>query len=349
MKTLTPIDTSVKIPAAVVQAAARAEAAMKAQFAAPVNGEADPATQTPTPEAAPVAEGTPAPAPVAPQPVTVEATPAPPQPAPATPEGTTNLQRDLDAALGRLRSEQAKNTQLSDRVASMERMLASMATAPEPVTPTTPVERFSTTEDEETWGPELLSAVERKARDLIEPMRREMEARLGQVTNTVKEVKEVETKNAHQTMRAYLDTNTPDWLQINVDPEFARGWVLENDPLTGLQRLSMMRNAWDLNDGPRVAAFFQQFLREKDASAPPAPTPAAATPAVTLGAFAAPGRAKSAAPTNGPADKPSFTNKEIAAFYVDCQKGKFRNNQAERDRIEREIFAAQAEGRITQR
>ena len=54
--------------------------------------------------------------------------------------------------------------------------------------------------------------------------------------------------------------------------------------------------------------------------------------------------AGAAAPTGS---KPSYTTADIAAFYDDIRKGKFKGREDERAKIERDIFAAQAEGRIT--
>ena len=56
-------------------------------------------------------------------------------------------------------------------------------------------------------------------------------------------------------------------------------------------------------------------------------------------------RSAGAAPTTGA--KPSYSTADIAAFYEDVRKGKFKGRDDERAKIERDIFAAQAEGRIT--
>jgi hypothetical protein len=37
---------------------------------------------------------------------------------------------------------------------------------------------------------------------------------------------------------------------------------------------------------------------------------------------------------------------DIAKFFNDVKQGKYKGKEAERDRIERDIFAAQREGRI---
>ena len=74
----------------------------------------------------------------------------------------------------------------------------------------------------------------------------------------------------------------------------------------------------------------------------PAQPPAGKVP---LEAFAAPGRAKTAAAT-APAEKPIITRAQIATFYADKAAGKYRGKEAEADRLERMIFEAQRDGRI---
>jgi len=57
-------------------------------------------------------------------------------------------------------------------------------------------------------------------------------------------------------------------------------------------------------------------------------------------------RSAGAAPT-GSNNKQSWSQADIGAFYDDIRKGKFKGRDDERAKIERDIFAAQAEGRIT--
>lgn len=67
---------------------------------------------------------------------------------------------------------------------------------------------------------------------------------------------------------------------------------------------------------------------------------------VPLAKFAAPGRAKTAAGTSAPAEKPIITRAQIAAFYADIANGKYRGKDAEKAKLEATIFEAQREGRI---
>jgi hypothetical protein len=48
-----------------------------------------------------------------------------------------------------------------------------------------------------------------------------------------------------------------------------------------------------------------------------------------------------------PPDKPVYTTAWIAKFMADKRSGKYRGREADADAIERDIFQAQHEGRIT--
>ena len=59
----------------------------------------------------------------------------------------------------------------------------------------------------------------------------------------------------------------------------------------------------------------------------------------------APGRSRSgSAPNSG--EPATYTPADITQFFTDVRKGKYKGREDERGRIERDIFAAQAEGRI---
>ena len=78
-----------------------------------------------------------------------------------------------------------------------------------------------------------------------------------------------------------------------------------------------------------MLAFFNGFLAQEAALAPAIPgVPApAADGKIPLDTLAAPGRAKTAA-ANAPVEKPSFTTAQIAQFYADSSRGKYRGREA---------------------
>jgi hypothetical protein len=154
-------------------------------------------------------------------------------------------------------------------------------------------------------------------------------------------------------MDSTFDQEVPQWRQLNETPSFLE-WLQLTDPYSGTIRINLLRDAYGQCNTPRVAAFFKGFLAEEAATAPrdQEATPQAAAPQSapqpgkpSLDQFAAPGRAKSAAGP-APAEKPFFTRAQIATFYAASTAGKFAGREAERDKIERQIFEAQREGRV---
>ena len=59
----------------------------------------------------------------------------------------------------------------------------------------------------------------------------------------------------------------------------------------------------------------------------------------------APGRGRSAKPTAS--EGKTYTTADIKKFFEDVRMGKYKSREEERGKIERDIFAAQQEGRIT--
>lgn len=118
----------------------------------------------------------------------------------------------------------------------------------------------------------------------------------------------------------------------------------------------MLDAAYQAADAPRVLAFFTGFVNDEAIAAgnvAPAPTPeppqAPRQAAVPLERLAAPGRARPAGGSdapNVPADKPTFTRKQISVFYNDVRRGAYAGREAEKAAREREIFSAQNEGRV---
>jgi hypothetical protein len=120
----------------------------------------------------------------------------------------------------------------------------------------------------------------------------------------------------------------------------------------------MLNVAYQAANAPQVKAFFDGFIRdeavtgnedlapqlERQSETPAAPQRQAAVP---LASLAAPGRAKPASgDTPGPADKPTFTRTQISKFYSDVRKGIYAGREADKNAMEKQIFAAQNDGRV---
>lgn len=353
-----PIDKDVKIPAAVLRAAAAAEAAQRAAYP----------DQTPAPEPAPppAANDTitiadpPAPAPQPQPPVTPRGNepPAPQSPTPQPP--APQLSEEAEREVQRVRSEEGRRRKnlenqlaaANDRLASLEAAIAELRNAPpaQPPAPPAPPPQLLTDKEREEFGAEMLDVMGRRAKETISPELAELRAHVAllerQITGTVQQT----AQTARQAMLTQLDTALPEWRQINVQPEF-KAWLALQDPLFGVSRQSGLLQAYERNDTARVLKFFESFVSELAAQDPaphPAPAPAAppAPPKPGLESLAAPGRARTSAQPNAPAEKQIITTADVNAFYDAVRKGFYNGREAEKNALEQELFAAQREGRV---
>jgi hypothetical protein len=223
-------------------------------------------------------------------------------------------------------------------------------------------------EDErKEWG-EVLPVIEKVARGMVAPLQQELQSRIGQVNQQVENVQSRVVLNDRQKMLSTLDDPNnqinktgrpfgPDggstWRDINRDDEFV-GWLQYPDPLSGQKRHDMLNEAFQANDASRVAAFFANFLREVAAVAPQAqpqpgsaPNPQGNGAAPPLEAYAAPGRARTAAPPSGPAETVEIiTTGDVSQFFAQKVAGKFKGRESEAEAFEKKIFAAENAGRL---
>jgi hypothetical protein len=146
-----------------------------------------------------------------------------------------------------------------------------------------------------------------------------------------------------------LTAAVPDWEAQNEDENFLN-WLDEQEGLTGRPRAYFLTEAMKNADADKVIAYFTSFQSENAAATPaePAPEPTP-EPQVKLDELTAPGT-----PQTGTASAPNesgkrvWTRADIAQFYADrnefVKKGK--PIPKEMTKLERDIFAAQAEGRV---
>ncbi len=126
----------------------------------------------------------------------------------------------------------------------------------------------------------------------------------------------------------------PTWNDIDTTAAFV-AWMGETVPMVGKTRFELFDEAKAALDAPRCAEFYNTYLASIGEHVP-APTPAdLAVPEP----IAAPG-------AGIPAPQKGWKESEVKAFYDDVSKGRYRNSPKEAVRIEAEIDAAVAEGRI---
>ena len=145
-----------------------------------------------------------------------------------------------------------------------------------------------------------------------------------------------------------LDEKLPNWRDLNTNEEFL-SWLQLPDAYSGDIRHNMLKAAYAQGNAHRVLAFFNGFLAEEAAVAPAQGEPDYSTTTVSkvpLQNFAAPGRAKTAASASAPAEKLNISRAQVASFYADVAAGRYRGRDAEKNKLEAQIFEAQREGRI---
>lgn len=256
------------------------------------------------------------------------------------------LQGMYNAEVPRLHQQ---NRELNSRIQQMEQLLASLsaqqtAAAQAPMQ----VEKLVTDKDVEEYGESLdvMRKVTREELGSVASRIAQMEKLLSQLqTNVVPQVQAVAQRqavSAEQQFWAELAGNVPNWREVNDNADF-QSWLLDIDPLTGISRQTYLEDAQRSLDARRVANFFRTWL-ESNGQANVAQTQARVT-APELEKQVAPGRSKNSG-TPQTSKARTYTPVDIQKFFNDVRSGKYKGREQERDRIERDIFAAQRENRI---
>lgn len=311
-------DPNVKIPAHVLAQAARADEFYKAPEEAPKQEEAAPETDA----------------------VVTKEVKAETAPVQKPTETNVDWKHRYESENGRVRTLNEKLREAAETVSQLRRQnadLVAQLNAPRTVEQNF---KFVTDEEEAEYGKDLITLIDKKAAERAEPLRRQLE----EVQKKLASVDTDRVMTKQERFYQQLDNRVSNWREINTNPEFLN-WLAQVDPYSGQPRADMIKYSHSQMDAARTAAFFEGFLRETNATVAPQPTSQPVADKPSLEQFAAPGRAKSAAPQS-PADKPIFTRADIAKFYTDVHSGKYRSNPKERESFEKKIFEAQAEGRI---
>jgi len=258
------------------------------------------------------------------------------------------LENDLNAMRGRFIDERARNTELQREIDDLKYQLNNVQT--DTKQGQTKPKQYVTPEEEAEYGAEFLSVVERKAQQIVDGVKSQYEGEIADLRRQLGHVNQTASQGARDRMLNTLDTDIPEWRELNYDQGFL-AWLAEPDEFSGQIRQELLNSAYERNDAYRVAAFFKGFLREADAvpplEEPSKPTGRAPAPRKrSMDKYAAPGRAKPSAPPRPADDKPVFTRDYVQRFYRTTPKD-FQGGKEERDRLEKQIFDAVAEGRVT--
>lgn len=239
----------------------------------------------------------------------------------------------------------AQNRELSSRVSELEKLLANLSTSSSTPAPT--VEKLVTAKDEADYG-ESLDVMRRVSREEastyqsrifeLEQLVRNMQA---SVLPKVEQISHRQLQSAEQAFWSDLTSYAPEWQSINNNPDF-QSWLLEPDPLSGLTRQTYLEDAQRNLDARRVANFFSSWSGNSGQSVAQTSRKASVS---QLEKQVSPGKGKPAGSAPA-ASVTTYTPADIRTFFDDVRAGRYKGRESERDRIERDIFAAQRDGRI---
>lgn len=317
--------------------------------------------ETPPAEPAEVVDITPAPEAPVEVPV-AEVPPAELEVPPPEPDADTKAEQKFKTLQGKYNAEtQALKDQaveLRNQLDSQTAVLAAIQQqqqtvveppAPAEVAPTATISEAETSD----YGEELLDIIGRKALLSINPALEQINQRLQSLEQGLGGVQQKAVLSDREKVYAALNELVPEWKVLNKSKEF-KDWLSEADPYVGAQRGALLGQAFNENATDRVVAFFKGYLNEQttvqtvETAPTPEATPAPQAAQVDLETLVSPGGAQEAAPASAHGDTAGrmYTQTEIAAFYSDVQKGKYKGKDAEKLATEQDIIAAANSGRI---
>lgn len=266
-----------------------------------------------------------------------------------------SLEHKYKSAMGRLRKRDEQIAQLQDQVRNMQSVIASLDAGstpgeaqPEKVTLGLDSASLVTEQEIADYGEDFLTVVGKRARQEMAPVLTAYQKEIESLRSQLEGFNGYVKQGSQEKLLSSLDTQVPNWRDLNTDAGFL-DWLGLPDPYSGGIRHDMLKAAFAQGDALRVAAFFKGFLSEEAVRAPAATGPeleGTRVPKVSLQSLAAPGKAKTAAAGSAPTEKPIISRAEISKFYSDVASGTYKDRDAQKNKREAEIFAAQREGRI---
>ena len=280
-----------------------------------------------------------------------------PSPRPAEDENSETYAQRWRSLQGINNSLQGQLNNANARLASLEQVISLMQSAPKPAADAefTP-QQFITDKDREELGNDLLDVASRaakqenqalraelaEARGMISQLSQQFQQLHGQVVPTVQRVAQNQYRSAEQEFFAAVGAAVPHYQQINADPRF-HNWLLTPDPMTNISPQVYLEAAQKNLDAQRVVAIFRTFLGATGMQ--PTQEVSRKAPTDELQQQVAPGRTL-ASPAPSAKEARQWTRDQITKLYEDKTRGKFVGREAEFAALEKDIFAAQTQGRI---
>ena len=309
-----------------VAAATEELAALEQQLQAPVEPETLPDGQTEDTHPAPE----PSPEPVTAAPVASTDVPHPePQEVPEEKweHKYRRLQGKYDAEVPRL------HAQVRELQGVLAQMQQQMQAPPPPAEQPKEPDKYVSDEDVANYGEDFVDIQRRITLDATRDLRKQVEDLKAQLAQQGSQVQSV-------SFEARLLKAVPDFEQINADPAWIE-WLDEVDPLIRGPRRAIAQQAYANGDVEAVKSYVDLW-RKSQAPAQPAP---AVSRQQELQRQIQPSRATTSAPSSG--GKKTYTMSEAEALFSRIQHLTAQGRIDEAKRLDAEISAAYAEGRIS--
>ena len=276
-----------------------------------------------------------------------EAAPAPEEAAAPSPGSSPEFEAQYKVLKGKYDAEVPRlHTQLRELREELERLKEAKASAPAEKEPgeekKTPkkVDPSSLAD----FGPEVQSLAEtiNELQDEVVNLRAENATLREGLVPVQQQVEQTAKETREQRFLQELATMAPQYAEQNVDPLFL-DWLAAQDDYDpdGRTRQEVLTAAAQRGNAKAVARYFNTFAQEHGAGkgSESAPAPQPKTPANVQ-----PGTSRPGTPGSGMPEKRIWTAQSIEKFYRDVQLGHIDAQEA--TRLERDLFAAQKEGRI---
>lgn len=284
--------------------------------------------------------------------------PPPPQPEPEPPPQTAEWEQRYRTLQGKYDTEISG---LRGQVAGLERLLATMQAAPpQPPAPQPGAPVHYNDDDVQLFGEDLLQAATRAAEARYHTVISELQNKIARLEGGQQQFAGQRLQDQVFDALERDPELTGRWDAINRSPDF-HAWLQQVDEYAGVTRFEMLQHAYLNGDAIRTGRFFKKYMAEHTVQ-PPIATPSqtvsapstngrghAPAPAGSprLEDFAAPGRAAGSGQSGNGAPPPRiWSRSDITAFYRDRTDGRYRGREAEAERMEQDLFAANREGRI---
>ena len=209
-----------------------------------------------------------------------------------------------------------------------------------------------TEKDVEAFGSDLIDVIDRKAQEVVERQAAAYEGRIAELEQAlvkakaqIGDVTQTQAQTAKERFFAHLDTNVPSWNDMQGTSE-AQAWLGTKVPGTQWTWDDVLKDAAANHDGQRAVEVFTQFQRQHPQFAPQQSS-APSKSRQELQRQVAPAKSSSAsAPSQSANTKRVFTSAEYGSEMNKVVRLNMQGRYDEAKRIESELDAAMAEGRI---